>query len=62
MQRAIREMKYGNKKDLEDIKLMFLSKKSELVNIINALKSKINGINNEVNKEIEVRDTLLHQE
>ena len=62
MQRAIREMKYGNKKDLEDIKLMFLSKKSELVNIINALKSKINGINSEVNKEIEVRDTLLHQE
>ena len=59
---AIKEMKYGNKKDMEDIKLMFLSKKSELVNVINNLKSKINKLNSEVDKEILVRDTLLHQE
>ena len=47
---------------MDEQQMLFLSKKSKLIAIINSLKSKINKINSEVNKEIEVRDTLLHQE
>ena len=62
MKLAIKAMSVGNKQQMEDVKMMFLSKKTKLVKIINSLKSRINNINNEVNKEIKVRDTLLHQE
>ena len=40
----VKAMKKGSKEDLDNIKLMFMSKKSQLVEIINTLKNKLNSI------------------
>ena len=62
MQKWINAELSGNEKEKEQIRLRFLTRKSQLVNIINTLGSKLNNLNKEVSKEIEVRDVLLHQE
>ena len=62
MKLAIKVMSNGNKQEMEHIKFAFLSKKTQLVNIINALKSKINNLNKEANHEVRVRDAMLHIE
>lgn len=62
MQKWIAAELSGNEKEKEQIRLRFLTKKSKLVNMINTLSTKLNNLNKEVNKEIEVRDVLLHQE
>ena len=41
----IKTMKSGNKQELENIRMMFLSKKAMLINIINTLKKKVNSLN-----------------
>ena len=41
---------------------MFLGRKTQLINIINDLKSKVNSINKETEREITVRDEMLHRE
>lgn len=62
MKLAVKALSNGNKQELESIKLMFLSKKTQLINIINSLKKKINSMNGDVNFEINVRDAMLHRE
>lgn len=62
MKLAIKAMRYGSKEQMDQIKLMFLSKKTQLVTIINTLKSKVNDMNKEVEGEIKVRDAMLHKE
>ena len=62
MKLAIKAMSNNNKKELEDIRHMFLHKKKELVNIINGLKQKVNQMRKETAREVQVRDVLLHQE
>mmetsp|Transcript_38793 Transcript_38793/g.50790 ORF Transcript_38793/g.50790 Transcript_38793/m.50790 type:complete len:115 (+) Transcript_38793:494-838(+) len=41
---------------------MFFSKKRQLVDIINNLKLKVNSLNEDISREIDVRDTLLSKE
>ena len=48
MKKQIKVLTTGNKQEMESIKLIFLSKKSQLTGIINALKSKLNSLNKEV--------------
>ena len=59
---AIAALTKGSEDKLEGIKLMFLGKKTQLINIINDLKSKVNSINKETEREITVRDEMLHRE
>lgn len=55
-------MTTGNDKKLHAIRMMFLSKKTQLTNIIMSLKQKLNTLNKEVDVEIRIRDTLLDNE
>ena len=57
----INAMTKGNEDALEGIKLMFLGKKTQLIDIINTLKMKVNSLNKETEKEIKVRDEMLHR-
>ena len=58
----IQAMTTGNDKKLHQIRMMFLSKKTQLTNIIMGLKQKLNALNKEVDVEIRIRDTLLDNE
>ena len=58
MKLAIKAISRGNQKQMEAIKLMFLSKKKELVQVINHLKAKINQISKDTQEELYVRDAI----
>lgn len=62
MKLMIQAMTTGNDKKLHAIRMMFLSKKTQLTNIIMSLKQKLNTLNKEVDVEIRIRDTLLDNE
>ena len=44
MKVAIKNLTAGNKDEIDDIKYMFLTKKGQLVEIINGLKTKVNNL------------------
>ena len=48
-----------NQEEYESVKLMFLTKKSKLVGIINELKEKVNGVNINTNHELKLKETIL---
>ena len=62
MKLMIKAMTTGNDQKLHAIRMMFLSKKTQLTNIIMSLKQKLNTLNKEVDVEIRIRDTLLDNE
>ena len=62
LQQFIKITAADNKGEKEILRLMFLSKKKALLNIINNLKTKLNSINSEVDHEIRIRDALLDKE
>ena len=62
MKLVINSITTGNDKKLHQYKLMFLSKKTQLTNIIMGLKQKLNKLNKDVDVEIRIRDTLLDNE
>ena len=62
MKIAIKNLTAGNKDEIEDIKYMFLTKKGQLVEIINGLKTKVNSLQADIARENEIKDNLLTQE
>lgn len=59
MKKLISSMSKQNEEEHEEIKLMFLTKKSKLVAIINELKSKLNGVNRTTDQELRLKDTAI---
>ena len=62
MKLAIKNLTAGNKDEIEDIKYMFLTKKGQLVEIINGLKTKVNSLQADIARENEIKDNLLTKE
>ena len=61
MKRLISSMTRKNEEDYENVKLMFLTKKSKLVTIINELKGKLNRINKTTDAELKLKETLIQR-
>ena len=52
MKKLISSITRKNEEDYENVKLMFLTKKSKLVTIINELKGKLNDMNKTTDAEL----------
>ena len=59
MKKMISSITRKNEEDYENVKLMFLTKKSKLVNIINELKEKLNRINKTTDAELKLKEALI---
>ena len=47
---------------IDQVKLMFLTKKSKLVGIINELKAKLNGINRATDQELRLKTAAMERQ
>ena len=56
MKLAIKSLTSGNKEEIDDIKHVFLTKKGQLVAIVNGLKKKLNAMNENIKHENEIKD------
>ena len=62
LKKAINRLSKGKEQELADAKLTFMTKRDDLVKIINKLKKKMNCLHAEMKREMDVRDLVLKKE